>query len=233
MRCCIVGCTIARVPDILVQRGQPALSTASKKIRNFPHPPLWTPRKAELNNAPTKRTARVIDCETDEARRVSHTVARNTKHSHLVHKLRFEYQLLFKPLNSAKKRSITFCSHESWNVYRPPHKAGRKGRDFHSHKQRWRIKTGQCWRRYLLLVLESQVQLRLRSRDFWWTKWHRSKVSCKCFHFCPDNYEYPSRFLWLCRLRRGSAVAWLLGSQVRMPLRALMFVSCVCCVWCR
>jgi hypothetical protein len=33
-------------------------------------------------------------------------------------------------------------------------------------------------------------------------------------------------------LRRRSAAAWLLGSRVRIPLRAWMFVSCVymlCC----
>ena len=39
-----------------------------------------------------------------------------------------------------------------------------------------------------------------------------------------------SRSRWLCGLRRRSEAAWLLGSWVRIPLRAGMFVSCVCCV---
>jgi hypothetical protein len=38
------------------------------------------------------------------------------------------------------------------------------------------------------------------------------------------------RSLWPCSLRRRSTAALLLGSRVRIPLRALMFVSCVCCV---
>jgi hypothetical protein len=29
-------------------------------------------------------------------------------------------------------------------------------------------------------------------------------------------------------LRRGSAVAWLLGSRVRIPIGVRMFASCVC-----
>jgi hypothetical protein len=44
-----------------------------------------------------------------------------------------------------------------------------------------------------------------------------------------------SRSQWPCSLRRRYAAAWLLGSQVRIPLEAWMFVSCVymlCCpVW--
>jgi len=37
---------------------------------------------------------------------------------------------------------------------------------------------------------------------------------------------------WPCGLLRRSAAALLLGSQVRVPLRAWIFVSCVCCVLC-
>jgi hypothetical protein len=33
-------------------------------------------------------------------------------------------------------------------------------------------------------------------------------------------------------LRRGSSAAWLLGSRVRVPLRAWMFVSCVYMLYC-
>jgi len=36
-----------------------------------------------------------------------------------------------------------------------------------------------------------------------------------------------------CGLRRMSITAWLVGSRVRIPLRAWMFVSCVCFVSCR
>jgi hypothetical protein len=38
---------------------------------------------------------------------------------------------------------------------------------------------------------------------------------------------------WTRGLRRRSAAARLLGLRVRIPLRASMFVSCVCCVLCR
>ena len=38
---------------------------------------------------------------------------------------------------------------------------------------------------------------------------------------------------WPCDLRCGSAIAWLLGLRVRIPLTAWMFVSCACCVLCR
>jgi hypothetical protein len=44
-----------------------------------------------------------------------------------------------------------------------------------------------------------------------------------------------SRAQWPCSLKRRSVAAWLLGSRVRIPLRAWMFVSCVymCIVPCR
>jgi len=42
-----------------------------------------------------------------------------------------------------------------------------------------------------------------------------------------------SRSRWPHGLRHRSAAARLLGSQVRIPLRAWMLVSCVCCVLCR
>ena len=38
---------------------------------------------------------------------------------------------------------------------------------------------------------------------------------------------------WPCDLRRMFKAAWLLGSLVRIPLRAWMFVSCVCRVLCK
>jgi hypothetical protein len=35
---------------------------------------------------------------------------------------------------------------------------------------------------------------------------------------------------WPCGLRRRSEAAWLLGSRVRIPMRAWIFVSCICCM---
>jgi hypothetical protein len=48
------------------------------------------------------------------------------------------------------------------------------------------------------------------------------------------KHPYSRHSRWPCRLRRRSAGARLLGSRVRIPLRAWMCrVSCVCCVQCR
>jgi hypothetical protein len=44
--------------------------------------------------------------------------------------------------------------------------------------------------------------------------------------------EYGCRSQWPRGLRRKSASAWLLGSWVRIPLRAWMFVSCVSMLCC-
>jgi hypothetical protein len=44
--------------------------------------------------------------------------------------------------------------------------------------------------------------------------------------------EVFSRSQWSRGLRRRSAATWLLGSRVRIPLRAQMFVSCVCMLCC-
>jgi hypothetical protein len=41
-----------------------------------------------------------------------------------------------------------------------------------------------------------------------------------------------SRSQWPRGLRRRSAAAWLLGSRVRIPLEAGMFVSSVCMLCC-
>jgi hypothetical protein len=41
-----------------------------------------------------------------------------------------------------------------------------------------------------------------------------------------------SRTRWACSRRQTSATALLLGSWVWIPLRARLFVSCVCCVLC-
>jgi len=38
---------------------------------------------------------------------------------------------------------------------------------------------------------------------------------------------------WPHDLRRGSTTSHLLGSRIRIPLRAWMFVSCICFVLCR
>jgi hypothetical protein len=40
------------------------------------------------------------------------------------------------------------------------------------------------------------------------------------------------RFQWLRGLKRGSTAAWLLGLQIRIPLGAWMFVSCVYMLYC-
>jgi hypothetical protein len=40
------------------------------------------------------------------------------------------------------------------------------------------------------------------------------------------------RSRWLRGLRRRSPAAWLLGSWVRIPLKAWKFVSCVYMLWC-
>ena len=57
------------------------------------------------------------------------------------------------------------------------------------------------------------------------------KIDIQPFHLVPRKlyyYVWVSRSRWLCGLRRRSEGAWLLGSWVRIPLRAWMFVSCVC-----
>jgi len=59
---------------------------------------------------PTKRTARVIDCETDEAQRGSNTVVLDTKHGHILHTFRFGHQLVFKLPHAAHKIPIIFLS---------------------------------------------------------------------------------------------------------------------------
>jgi hypothetical protein len=41
------------------------------------------------------------------------------------------------------------------------------------------------------------------------------------------------RSQWSFRLRCSSAATRLLGSRVRIPLRAWIFICCVCCVLCR
>jgi hypothetical protein len=43
-------------------------------------------------------------------------------------------------------------------------------------------------------------------------------------------FKIRADFDWPCDLRRRSAAARLLGSRVRIPLKAWMLVSCVCCV---
>jgi len=50
----------------------------------------------------------------------------------------------------------------------------------------------------------------------------------------PKNYSknwwiFHSRSRWLCGLRRGSETTWFLGSRVRIPVTAWMFMSCVLC----
>jgi hypothetical protein len=59
---------------------------------------------------PTKGTARVIDCETDEAQRGSHTVVLGTKHNHILHTFPFGHQLVFKLPYAAQKTSHYFSA---------------------------------------------------------------------------------------------------------------------------
>jgi hypothetical protein len=48
-----------------------------------------------------------------------------------------------------------------------------------------------------------------------------------------SSYIQACRSRLPCRLSSRSAIAWLLGSLVRNPLRACIFVSCIFCVLCR
>jgi len=47
-----------------------------------------------------------------------------------------------------------------------------------------------------------------------------------------NHYTIGRRSLWPCGLRRRSGAARLPGSRIRIPLRAGMFVSYVCCGLC-
>jgi hypothetical protein len=51
-------------------------------------------------------------------------------------------------------------------------------------------------------------------------------------HLCPYHWLY-RKLLSVAGVRRGPAAAWLPGSLVRIPLRAWLFVSCVCCMLCK
>jgi hypothetical protein len=55
-------------------------------------------------------------------------------------------------------------------------------------------------------------------------------VSYIIYHITQNDY---SRFRWSCVLRRASTTARLLGSRVWIQLKAWIFVSCVCWVFCR
>jgi hypothetical protein len=54
-----------------------------------------------------------------------------------------------------------------------------------------------------------------------------NELTCSVTYLTP-----PSQFRWPCNLRRRSEDIWLLGLQVRIPLRSCTVVSCmfVCCV---
>jgi hypothetical protein len=59
------------------------------------------------------------------------------------------------------------------------------------------------------------------------------KIDIQPFYLVPRKlyyYAWFNRCRWLCGLGRRSEAAWLLGSRVRIPLTAWIFVSCVCCV---
>jgi len=72
------------------------------------HPTIMNTSQSCGLTTPTKGTARVIDCETDEARRGSHTVVLHTKHSHILHTFHFGHQLVFKLPHAAQKPPIIF-----------------------------------------------------------------------------------------------------------------------------
>lgn len=179
---------------------------------------------------PTKGTARVIDCETDEARRGSHTVVLDTKHRHILHTFLFEQQLVFKLPRAAHKTPIIFLPAQF--------------REFlsaksHDRKKRkiillTRILLKYWTRQELMEALDTRFEVSGLipgnfTWDLWWRQWHWSKFYSASRQFFPVNY-YSSRSRWPCRLRRSSVNASLLGSRVRILLRAKLFVSCVWCV---
>ena len=57
--------------------------------------------------------------------------------------------------------------------------------------------------------------MQLTREKLWW------EMTLKC------------RSRWPCDQKRMFAASWIPGSWVRIPLRACMFVSCVCCELCR
>jgi hypothetical protein len=58
--------------------------------------------------------------------------------------------------------------------------------------------------------------------------WH-AKLNSISFHN-DDSNQYGSRFRSSSGLKHRSDPAWMLGLRIRIPLRAELFVSCVCCV---
>jgi len=88
------------------------------------HPTIMNTSQSCGLATPTKGTARVINCQTDEAREGSHTVVLHTKHSHIIHTFRFGHQLVFKLPHAAHKPPIILLPAQ----FREFSLAGRKGR---------------------------------------------------------------------------------------------------------
>jgi hypothetical protein len=89
-----------------------------------------------------------------------------------------------------------------------------------------------------------------RLRDIpWKNKQQKAAFSVMCKHWYKPRMElcnlvvnmflaifqliFICRFRWPCALRRKCAITRMLRSRVRIPLKAWMFLSCVCCVLCR
>jgi hypothetical protein len=72
------------------------------------HPTIMNTSQSCGLTTPTKGTARVIDCKTNEAQRGSHTVVLGTNHNHILHTFPFRQLLLFK-LPHAASKPLFFC----------------------------------------------------------------------------------------------------------------------------
>jgi hypothetical protein len=89
---------------------------------------------------------------------------------------------------------------------------------------------------YITLLQQCVHNADCRQRRHMWTdcrimmlsaaeiKWHKMNV---VFKLLIGSNEKGSRSRWPRGIRRRSAAAWLLGSRDGIPLRALVFVSCV------
>lgn len=194
------------------------------------HPTIVNTSQSCGLTAPTKGTARIIDCKTDEARRGSHTVVLHTKHSHMLHTFRVGHPLVFK---------LTHAAHKPPIIFQPAQFREFSSAKSHGRRKRKIILLTQILLKYwtrqkLMEALDTYLEVSDSNPgkvawDLWWRQWHWSKFYSANRQFILVNC-YSSRYRWPCLRRRSSANAWLLGSRVRNLLTAKLFVSCVCCV---
>ena len=107
----------------------------------------------------------------------------------------------------------------------------------------------ECYRTEVwVMELARTPTLSFRERACWTSRWRwsgckqlqhhvRLKRACQIRNplTATFNVTFPRRWFVNSAIRYQNCkyVAWLLGSRVRISLRAWMFVSCVCCVLCR